>query len=74
MAYGLECFWHLYPETDYLGTFRKSAEGKKYLVAAIQQVTKWVKAKAVSSDSAEESAKLFVDQTVCRFGVPRPFT
>lgn len=33
---------------------------KKYLVVAVEQITKWVEAKAVSSEPAKESAKVFM--------------
>ena len=58
-------------QMDFLGKFKTSKTGKMYLIVAIEQITKWVEAVAVSDESAKTAAKFFVENIVCRFGAPK---
>ena len=50
--------------------FPKSAEGNQYAVVVMDYLTKWPEVFATQDQSALTIAKLFVQEVVCRHGVP----
>ena len=50
--------------------FPKSAEGNQYVVVFMDYLTKWPEVFATHDQSALTIAKLFVQEVVCRHGVP----
>ena len=50
--------------------FPKSAEGNQYVVVFMDYLTKWPEVFATQDQSALTIAKLFVQEVVCRHGVP----
>jgi len=48
----------------------RTANGNCYVVCFVDYLTKWVEAFAVPDQQAETIAKLFVENVVCRHGVP----
>lgn len=47
-----------------------TVSGNRYLAVFMDYLTKWPEAFAISDQTAETIAKLFVEQIVCRHGVP----
>jgi hypothetical protein len=43
----------------------------KYIIVAIDYFTKWVEAKAVKVDNAEEVATFIYEEIICRCGCPQ---
>src|SRR6185436_5270281 len=72
---------HLYPipiedvferiGIDYIGPLPKTAKGNKYIIVAMDYLTKWPEAKAVKEATAKESAKFIYENIICRFGCPK---
>jgi len=56
---------------DCLGPFPKSHSGKRYIICFIDALTKWPEAFAVENIDAVTTARLLVDEIVCRHGAPR---
>jgi hypothetical protein len=48
-----------------------SSKGMKYIVVATEYLTKWAKAKAVKTDTAEHAATFMYKSIISRFGVPK---
>ena len=44
--------------------------GNRYVICFLDYLTKWVEAFPASNQQAETIARLFVDNVVCRHGVP----
>ncbi|KAI5061700.1 hypothetical protein GOP47_0024205 [Adiantum capillus-veneris] len=55
---------------DAIGPLPKSASGKKYILVAIDYLTRWVEAKAVKEANSFSVAQFVFDSVCCRFGVP----
>ena len=47
-----------------------SYDGNKYVVVFMDYLTKWCEAFAVADQTAETTAKLLVEEVICRHGVP----
>ena len=55
---------------DILGPFPESKKGNRYILVLICQFSKWFEAYALAHQTAEETARLVVDNFVSRFGAP----
>jgi hypothetical protein len=53
---------------DFVGPLPVTELGNKYIIVAIDYFTKWVEAKAVKVDNAEEVAIFIYEDIVCRHG------
>jgi len=47
-----------------------TAQGNSYVVTFMDYLTKWPEAFAIPDQKAETIAKLFVEEIVCRHGIP----
>jgi len=56
---------------DILGPFPIAARQLKYLVVAVEYLTKWIEAEPVANITASKVEKFIWKNLVCRFGVPR---
>jgi hypothetical protein len=56
---------------DLLGPFPVSRYGNKYIIVAVDYLTKWVETAAIPNGTAEEVARFFVDSIVFRHGAPK---
>ena len=56
---------------DILGPLPKTDQGNVYVLVIGDYFTKWVEAFALPNQEAETIAKVFVEEFVCRFGVPK---
>jgi hypothetical protein len=55
---------------DILGPLPESYGGNRYVLVIGEYFTKWVEAFALPNQEAETIARCFVEQFVCRFGMP----
>ncbi|MCO5574489.1 hypothetical protein L7F22_028274 [Adiantum nelumboides] len=55
---------------DAIGPLPKASSGKKYIIAAIDYLTRWVEAKAVREVNANTVAQFVFDNICYRFEVP----
>jgi len=58
-------------QIDVMGPFTNSTKGNKYVVTAIDYLTKWIEAKAIKEATTENIAKFTVEQIICRHGCPK---
>ena len=56
---------------DVLGPFPTSDQGNKYVIVFSDYFTKWSEAFAVKNADAATTAKLFVEEILCRHSAPR---
>lgn len=56
---------------DVVGPLATCTGGFKYLIVAIDDLTKWVKAKPISSLTAKTAAQFILDNIICRHGCPQ---
>jgi hypothetical protein len=56
---------------DFVGPLPITEAGNKYIIVAIDYFTKWVEAKAVKVDNAEEVATFIYEEIICRYGCPQ---
>ena len=56
---------------DIAGPWRTSSSGNKYIMVVCDYFTKWVEAYAIPDQEAYTVAERFVNDFVCRYGVPR---
>ena len=56
---------------DVLGPLTTSTAGNRYIVVFADHFTKWVEAFAVARADAATTARLFVDEIICRHGAPQ---
>ncbi|MES9881596.1 MAG: reverse transcriptase domain-containing protein [Sedimenticola sp.] len=56
---------------DILGPLPVSSTGNKYILVIVDYFSRWTEAFAVANIEAETITKTFVEQFICRFGVPR---
>jgi len=59
---------------DMVGPLQPTKNGNKYIVVAVDYLTKWPEAKAVKDKSAEAIASFIADNIICRHGVPNELT
>lgn len=57
-------------QIDIMGPFTRSSRGNKYVVTAIDYLTKWIEARAIKDATAETVAEFLTKQVVCRHSVP----
>ena len=55
---------------DIMGPLPRSNRGNRYLLVLSDYFTKWVEAYAIPNQEAITVARKFVEEFVCRFGVP----
>jgi len=56
---------------DVMGPFTTSAKEAKYVITAIEYLTKWIKARALKEATTETIAKFFIEEIICRHGCPK---
>ena len=56
---------------DHIGPFTTEKNGYKYILCFICQFTRWAEAIPTYTCTAEETAKVFVNTIISRFGCPR---
>ena len=59
---------------DILGPFPTSSLGNRYIVVAVDYVTKWAEAVALHTAGAKQVAEFFVTEILLRHGAPRKLT
>ena len=55
---------------DFIGPLPKTADGNRYIIVAVEYLTKWAVARATHVDTAAEAAKFIFEEIVCVFGLP----
>ena len=55
---------------DIVGPFPKSANGNKYILVVSDYFTRWIEAFPIPNQEALTVARVFVNEYVCRYGVP----
>jgi hypothetical protein len=55
----------------YCGPLPHAAQGKKFLIIAIDYFTKWVEAEPLSTITDKSCWKFFWKNIICRFGIPK---
>lgn len=55
---------------DIVGPLPRTANGNRYIVVAIDYLTKWPEAKALIEATAEQVAQFIYDDIICRHGCP----
>jgi len=55
---------------DFIGPLPKTEKGNRYIIVAVEYLTKWVVARALPIDTAAEAAKFIFEEIVCVFGLP----
>ena len=56
---------------DIVGPLNRTARGKKYIVVAIDYLTKWPEARAISEATAAQVANFIYEQIICQHGCPQ---
>jgi hypothetical protein len=56
---------------DIVGPLPETAKGNKYMVVAIEYLTKWVEVRALDRATAENVANSIHEEIICRFGAPK---
>jgi hypothetical protein len=56
---------------DFFGPLTKSVDGKEYVLTMVDFFTRWVVTVAVTSTKAKALATKFIEEWVCRYGIPR---
>lgn len=56
---------------DFVGPLPKTSNGNKYIIVAMDYLTKWPEAKAVPRATAEETEKFIYEDIICRHGCPQ---
>ena len=56
--------------TDVLGPFPVTKNGNKYILVVSDHFSKWVEIFAVPDQTAETTAKVILNEFICRFGCP----
>ena len=55
---------------DFLGAFPKTDRGNKWILVMTDHFTKWAEARAFPACTQEEVVTFFIENIICRFGVP----
>jgi Integrase zinc binding domain/Integrase core domain len=53
---------------DFVGPLPRTRRGKKYIIVAMDYLTKWPEARAVSEATAESAANFIYEQIICQHG------
>jgi len=56
---------------DFVGPLPRTAKGNKYIIVAIDYLTKWPEAKALKEATAEKTAEFIYKEIICRHGCPK---
>ena len=56
---------------DIVGPIKQTKNGNQYILVLIDNLTKWPEAFAMPDQTALTVAKIFVEQVICRHGMPR---
>jgi len=54
---------------DFMGPFKATARGNRYIIIGIDHFTKYIEAAATSSFDSETTAWFVLNQVICRFGM-----
>ena len=57
-----------------MGPLPQTWNGKKYVIVAIDHFTKWVEARALESNDAQNILTFVYEDIICRHGVPQIIT
>jgi hypothetical protein len=55
---------------DYVGPLNKTTNGNKYIIVAMDYMTKWPEAKPVKEATAQETVAFVYEDIICRHGCP----
>ena len=55
---------------DYVGPLNRTKSGNRYIIVAMDYLTKWPEAKPVKEATAEETVRFVYDDIICRHGCP----
>ena len=56
---------------DYVGPLPETERGNKYIIVAMDYLTKWPEAKALSTATAEDTVTFLYEEIICRHGCPQ---
>ena len=56
---------------DVIGPLKRTHNGNQYILVMIDALTKWPEAMAIPNQTAETIAKMFVENIICRHGMPK---
>src|ERR671929_1351041 len=56
---------------DFVGPLPRTRRGKKYIIVAMDYLTKWPEARAVSEATADATAQFLYEQIICQHGCPQ---
>jgi len=56
---------------DFVGPLPRSKREKRYIIVAMDYLTKWPEAKAVSEATAEAASNFIYEQIICQHGCPQ---
>ena len=55
---------------DYVGPLNRSKDGNRYIIVAMDYLTKWPEAKPVKEATAKETVEFVYENIICRHGCP----
>jgi Integrase zinc binding domain/Integrase core domain len=55
---------------DYVGPLNETTKGNKYIIVAMDYLTKWPEAKPVKEATAQETVTFIYEDIICRHGCP----
>ena len=56
---------------DFVGPLPRTKRGKKYIIVAMDYLTKWPEARAVSEATADATAQFLYEQIICQHDCPQ---